>query len=356
VIGFAYRESIYLSAAVIFLYVFNTDRDALPARTVFFLLSIFWLVVVAGGFLGLAFPHVSFEGPVARLIPEGLLSNQFVSEMVHPAFAQEQDFLGYVTPRPSAPFVYTNDWGGCVALMVPLMIAAWSSGIGRRLRGVIAVSLAVAIIPVALSLNRGLWLSLAVGFIYAAVRMAIRGRERPLLWIIVIFGLIAGAVLLSPLRHVVDDRLATPHSNSRRLSLTEEALAGVSESPIIGFGAPRPSEWNPNAPSVGTQGVIWLVLFSHGIPGTLLFIGWFGYGFWALRRARDPIGFWVHVMLLVFMLQWFVYDLPPATLAIAMIGMALAARDGQWRAGGVHAGRSPTREAFAEPAAVRADR
>jgi O-antigen ligase len=303
-IGFSYRAAIYLSATIVLLYVFNASHDVLPTEKVVRVLAIFWMIVVVGGYLGLLFPFFSFRSPVEAALPGFVVSNDFVREMVHPAFAQVQEFLGYPTPRPSAPFVYTNDWGGNFALLVPFVMIAWSSPISRRFKMLLMGFAVAAVVPLILSLNRGLWLSLSVGLVYAAVRMALRGRERPLIGILAVIVLITGAVFLTPLHGVITDRLATPHSNERRVSLYDEALRGVAESPLFGYGAPRPSKWNPNAPSVGTQGSIWLVLFSHGFLGAALFVGWWGYCFWTLRRASDPMGFWCHVLLVILMVQW----------------------------------------------------
>ena len=95
---------------------------------------------------------------------------------------------------------------------------------------------------------------------------------------------------------------ATPHSNNRRVSLYQEAFGGERVTHLRFRRAPT-SKWNPNAPSVGTQGAIWLVLFSHGFPGVFLFAGLFIWILWRFRGAGDPLGFWVHVMLLILIVQ-----------------------------------------------------
>lgn len=349
-IGFGYRATLYISATIVLLYVFNASRDVLEARKVIAVMAIFWCYVVVGGYLGLLMPHFSFASPMEKLLPGFIVSNDFVKEMVHPAFAQVQDILGYDTPRPSAPFVYTNDWGGNFALLVPVVIIAWNSPLRRRFKMTLAVFAGLSVIPFALSLNRGLWLSLSVGLIYASVRLALRGRGRALIAMISILVLAGGVILLTPIHQVITDRLETPHSNNRRVSLYEEALRGVAESPIFGYGAPRPSKWNPNAPSVGTQGSIWLVLFSHGFLGAALFAGWFLYCFWTFRRSREPIGFWCHVMLLILMVQWPVYGIIPMQLHIVMITIALAFRERSGRSAIRAPAVSPGRELAGVPA------
>lgn len=326
-IGFVYRGALYLSATIVLLYVFNASRDVLPATKIISVLAIFWMYVVLGGFLGILLPNFSFTSPVEAVLPHSIVSNDFVKEMVHPGFAEIQDILGYPVPRPSAPFIYTNDWGGNYALLVPFVILAWSSPISKKFKFLLAGVAGASIIPLLISLNRGLWLSAGVGMLYAAVRLAMRGRERPLIGLVGLLTFVGVMVFLTPLHQIVGDRLATPHSNNRRVSLYQEAVEGALESPVFGYGAPRPSKWNPNAPSVGTQGAIWLVLFSHGFPGMVMFAGWFMYCFWSLRRSTDAIGFWVHVMILILMVQWPVYGMIPMQIHIVMIGIAIATRE-----------------------------
>ena len=269
----------------------------------------------------------SFTSPVEAMLPHAILSNDFVKEMVHPAFAQVQEFLGFPTPRPSAPFVYTNDWGGCFGLLVPFVILAWQTGVRRRFKMILGVMAAASIIPVVLSMNRGLWLSLGLGLVYAALRLSLKGRERALIAFVAVTILLVGALFFTPLGTTLSERLATPHSNNRRVSLYEEAVRGAAESPLFGFGAPRPSKWNPNAPSVGTQGQLWLVLFSNGYPGMLLFLAWFLATLWWFRGSAEPFGFWMHVMLVIMFLQLAVYGLLPVQIHIVMLGIALAWRE-----------------------------
>jgi O-antigen ligase len=326
-LGFSYRAAIYVSATILLLYVFNSSRDVLESKRVIWVACIFWIYVVIGGFLGLIMPDFSFKSPVEAFLPGVILSNDFVKEMVHPAFAQVQDFLGFPTPRPSAPFVYTNDWGGAFALLVPFVVIAWGSALSRRFKMILAVTALASVVPIVSSLNRGLWLSLGVGLAYAAFRLAMRGRERAMVGFFVVSVIVTAAVLFTPLKQTIEERISTPHSNDRRTSLYEEAIRGTAESPLFGYGAPRPSKWNPNAPSVGTQGQIWLVLFSNGFPGAALFLASFAIPFWRFRRVGSDAGFWIHVMLLIMFIQLPVYGLLPAQLNIVMLGIAVAWRD-----------------------------
>lgn len=248
VIGFAYRASLYVSATIVLLYVYNSSREVLQTRHLVMAMSIFWIYVAVGGYLGLLFPSFSFSSPVETLMPHFILANDFVKLMVHPAFAEVQEVLGYASPRPSAPFVYTNDWGGAFALLIPFVILAWNSRLSRRFRMVLGITAAASAVPVIISLNRGLWLSLGVGLVYAAFRLAMQGRERAMVAFLIVTIGVTGLALFSPLKATLAERLANPHSNNRRVSLYEESIRGAIESPLFGFGAPPSLQVEPQRP------------------------------------------------------------------------------------------------------------
>lgn len=326
-IGYLWRLSSYASATVFLLYVFNMPEERLPTRWLVKLLAAFWAIVVLGGILGVLAPSFSFASPVERILPPSLADDAFIQVLVHPASAQIHDFLGYAVARPAAPFPYTNDWGSAFGMLVPFVILAWGrwrSSWGRIFTAGLAIA---SVVPVVLSLNRGLWLSLAVGLVYAAFRLAAAGRERALVAFIAVVLVGGSVVFFTPLKDVIDARLETGHSNERRAMLYEEAGTVTLESPLFGFGAPTPSEWNPNAPPVGTQGLLWTVLVSHGFVGAGLFLAWFVQAFWRTRKARREVPFWCHVMLLIALIQLAVYDMLPTQLHIMMLGIAIAMRE-----------------------------
>jgi polysaccharide biosynthesis protein PslJ len=326
-IGYLWRFGTYASATVFLLYVFNMSEERLSATRLVKLLAAFWAIVVLGGYLGVLAPSLSFASPVERMLPPLLAGDAFIQVLVHPASAQIHDFLGYSVARPAAPFPYTNDWGSTYGLLVPFVILGWGrwgSTRARLLMGGLAVA---SVVPVVLSLNRGLWISLAVGLVYAAFRLAAAGRERALVALIGLVLVAGSLVFFTPLKGVIDARLETGHSNERRTMLYQEAGLVTLESPLFGFGAPTPSEWNPNAPPVGTQGLLWTVLVSHGFVGAGLFLAWFVQAFWRTRKAWREVPFWCHVMLLIALIQLAVYDMLPTQLHIIMLGIGLAMRE-----------------------------
>jgi hypothetical protein len=324
---FLYRASLYVSASIVFLYVYNSSERELPAGKVLYALSLFWAMTVVGGYLAIVFPYGSFPTLVEKLMPQSFLHNDWVFQLVHPAFAQVHDFLGYPVPRPTAPFIYTNEWGANMGLLTPFVLASWAYVRRSWWRPFTAIMLALAIVPMVVSLNRGLWLSLGLGLLYAIGRFAIKGHVRALGGFLIFFVVIGMTVAFTPLRGLIADRLQTGHSNEARLELAAEAGQGVLESPWLGFGSPRPSAENPNLPSVGTQGQLWLVLFSHGIPGALLYVAWFALAFWTTRRGGSRARFWVHVSLLILLLQLPWYGMLPSQIHVVMAAAALAWRE-----------------------------
>jgi len=327
VIGWSYRAALYLSATVVFLYVYNAPRERLPARTLTLALTAFWAFVVVGGYLGLLFPHTSFATPVERLMPGGLLANSFVHALVHPSFAQTAAANLGVAPRPQAPFTYTNEWGGNFALLVPMVFAALSQVRSAAGRLLVILLLPVGFVPAALSLNRGLFLSLGAGLVYAALRFAVRGRVKALIGVTVVVA-VAGAVFaVLPVKQLLSERIANSATNQTRAALYGEAIHRAEASPLLGYGAPRPSEDNAGAPSAGTQGQLWMVLFSHGFPGAALFVGWYLWAVWRTRKALTPPWFWAHVTVLIAAVQLPYYGMLPGQLHTVMLATAMALRE-----------------------------
>ena len=163
ILTFGYRYSLYAGAAVLFLYVYNLPRAGRLDTKVLRILTVFWMVVVAGGYAGLLLRSSTFTPPLEHLVPDGLRSKAFVQELVQPVFAEVTNFLGYPVPRPAAPFTYTNEWGGNIAALTPVAFAAAAAaGRGPRRRVIIAVLIA-SVVPMVVSLNRGMFLSLASG-------------------------------------------------------------------------------------------------------------------------------------------------------------------------------------------------
>ena len=331
IITFSYRFSLYLAAAVLFLYVYNMPRSSWLDVKALRILTIFWIIVVIGGYAGLILGSHTFTPPLFHLLPHKLRTNPFVEELVLPVMAEVQKFLGFPIPRPAAPFGYTNEWGGNMAVLTLVAFAA-AAAAGRGLRRkVIIIVLALSVVPMIFSLNRGMFLSLALGIFYMTVRLAVRGRIGALISILAIVALTAIVVALTPLGHLLVSGLdsAHGHSNTTRLSLYQQASAGANASPLFGYGAPQQSTQIgqlAGSPQIGTQGQLWLVLYSNGYPALVLFVGFFLAVLWQTRHARGAVGLWLHTAPLVALVQIPVYGLLRGELEVTMVVAALAYR------------------------------
>lgn len=325
-IPWTYRAGTYLAATVLFLYIYNAPPGVLSDRRILSIMAIFWGYVTVGGLLGVLAPHLEFRSLAEMLLPRRITANEFVSALVHPSTAQMSTFLGYEVPRPKAPFEYTNDWGAVFALTTPLAFAAWPLLARRSTKTLMALLLVASVLPVVLSLNRGLWLSLGLGLLYVLGRSVANLRGRPGAGMALGFLLVVILSVFTPLRTVIESRLETPHSNPRREALYQEAIRGIWTSPVLGFGAPRPSETNPNLPSVGTQGQLWLVLYSQGLPGLFFYAGWHLSSYLRTLRRRRWVPFWCNVVVLIAMIQFPFYGHLAAQLQVIMVAMALGLR------------------------------
>jgi polysaccharide biosynthesis protein PslJ len=325
---FFYRASLYVSATLLFLYVFNASRERLPDGTILGIMAMFWAAVIIGGFLGVFLPEVSFSTPVESMVPSSFLSEETAYYFVHPAFAENMTFLGYPVGRPKTLFAYTNQWGACVAVLTPLVLGAMSQmrpGIPRRALGMLLI---LSVVPIAVSLNRGLWLSLGLGLAFVAIRLARHKNAR---------GLVAGlvgvtaaglVVLMTPLGGLIEDRFTSmENSNPDRRAVYEATVQQVKESPILGYGSPRGNQFDADQPSIGTQGQAFTLAFSYGIPALLLFVAWFGYSLFKSMPRGSPSRFWANAAIFVLVIELPYYNYMPTTLHVAMVAAALLWRD-----------------------------
>ncbi len=324
--GWALRYGYYIAATAFLIYLINGGKSLSVPKIVRAFTQL-WMATVIGGYLAFVIGSVRYTAPLGYVFPAALLENELINTLVNPSFADVQDILdqGTLLPRPKAPFNYTNQWGSMLALMTPFALMARSSidtGLSRR---AINIMLAASVIPAVLSLNRGLWLSLGMGLIYAGLRLGIGGKAE--LALKAALGLaIAGTLLwLSPLGDLIQTRLDTGHSNEDRFSLVVAALEGAAERPLFGWGAPRPNP-NPNLPSVGTHGQMWFILFSYGIVGAIGYVGFMAnLGIRTLRQTSTA-GILANTILLIGGIQFFFYLHVPVQMFTMLAAGAVAVR------------------------------
>ncbi len=202
------------------------------------------------------------------------------------------------------------------------------------------------IFPITFSLNRGLWLSLALAAVYAAVRLAVNGRGRAL-QVLVAAVLVGGHRLrvLAALRHAApagrdaaQQRPPRRHGRDGRLGHRRGIARSSATAPPARCRAAS-TRWPAGRPSSaasaqphrsGTQGFMWRLVLTTGFvrhrtvpvvlraavpaPGPRARIRW------TSRRARCC---WSSV------LCFFVYDSLGSAMFTSMIAIGLMARSDQ---------------------------
>ena len=330
IVTFSYRIAIYAAAGVLFVYTYNLPRSTLLDTKILRILTVFWMIVVVGGYLGILVGSHTFTAPFEILLPHGLRSQPFVRELVQPVFVDTRASLGSLPfPRPAAPFAYSNYWGGNMAVLTPVAIAAAiAAGRGAR-RKVIVGMLIASVVPMVISLNRGMFISIGIGVVYVAFRLALRGRFASLGSLLGAAALISVILFATPLGHLLTAAFTSSnhgHSDATRISASQMALEGARQSPIFGHGEPTQVTSQGQQPPIGTQGQLWTVLYSNGFPAAIFFVGFLVAVLWQTRRARGMAGLWLHTVPLVALPQIVAYGWLPVELQVVMVTAALAYR------------------------------
>jgi hypothetical protein len=342
-IAYAIRLFNYVSVTVVMVYTGNLTEKELPRLRLIRWLSVVFIVTVIGGLAGTFAPHFGYDSPLAKIMPSSLQAIDFVQQFTHIATAQIQTVLGY--PRPSAPFEYANAWGNNYSMLLIWFVIGWLlyASNGRRL--VALGILVISIIPVVYSQNRGMWLGLVLGVGYIAVRLALL-RRYAVLFALVAGMTVAGAVIaFSPLENVVVARIATPHSNEVRGSLSIESLKVAASSPVIGYGSTRSTigsdksatiGQSPGCPRcgnrvIGSTGQLWLLLVAQGFVGAILYLLFLFQGVIRYWRDRSAVGIGGTLVLLLGVFYSLFYTSVVSPLAITLMGLALLWRNDQAR-------------------------
>lgn len=342
------RLAQYLSATVVLLYIGNLSEFELPRRRLIRMLSVLFGWTVLGGLLGTVDPTFQFTSPVEKLLPASVAQNIFVQSLVHPSAAQLQKVLGFATPRPSAPFGYTNTWGNNYAVLLVWFVVAALVLSRRTETKVLALGfLAISALPVVHSLNRGLWVGLGVSVLYLAYRLAAQRRPGLAIGVAVTVGAVLAVVLATSLGSLIDQRASTAggKSNALRIFTTKGAIAVVRQSPFLGFGSTRNALGSPQSISVGkspacprcgnvalgSNGQIWLLLVSQGLIGAALYVYFFLYSMWRYRRDHSPVGLAGTLVLLLALVFSPVYNAMGSPIVLYLMAAALLWRNDQAR-------------------------
>jgi hypothetical protein len=340
IIAFGDRGASYLAVTILLVFAGNLTERELPRRRLAWLLGLVGIYAIIGGFAGIIAPGLEFTSPLTLVMPKSLQNNTLVQSMLHPALTQVQGVLGQAEGRPKAPFNYTDSWGDSLTILLPWLLVAWWSTRRQRRKGLIVAAL--ALVPLIYSLDRGVWIGMAVSVIYLAVRFAARGKLGLLAVIGSGLAVVGVLILVTPLHSLIGARL-TSHQNSNtiRASLNALALRDARASPLIGYGDLRHQQGSAASIAVGptgscsacgqaesgSTGQLWLLLVSDGFLGTALYLSFFAYGIWRYRRDLTPYGLAGVLVLLLSFVYMFAYVAVVAPLAFTMLAYALLWRN-----------------------------
>lgn len=325
-IGFMYRAFLYGTVTIIFVYVYNA-RHQVTMRYVLGIVSLFWVWAVVGGFASVFFPLFSFRTPLGYVLPASLQANELVGEMVVRRLTQyNPDGWFDLEPRPSAPFLYTNQWGNVYSLTFPMVIAyLLHLKRGRRFWLLIA-TMVLSLIPAMLTLNRGMFIGLAVAAIYITLRWILAGQLGRAMWIICSGAVVALIAIPLSVGERLTSRVETSTSTENRADLYRETFERTLDSPLFGYGAPRPS-FTEGMPSAGTQGHVWTIMFSHGFPALVCFMLALLWLWASTSRTRTVTHVLLHTVQLVIVVEVLYYGVLPHGLIVSFTAAALTLRE-----------------------------
>ena len=136
------------------------------------------------------------------------------------------------------------------------------------------------------SLNRGLWLALALALVTVVVRLAFERRARLLIATTVSAVVAVVALAVTPLGATVAHRFESPNSNQGRAELAARGFTSTLASPVVSFGTTRDVQGSLTSiaggatsscprcspPSFGTQGQLFLITFAQGFVGGAFYL------------------------------------------------------------------------------------
>jgi polysaccharide biosynthesis protein PslJ len=329
-VAFLYRYLWYISITLLFLYVLNIPRSVLPSATIVKGMALFFAILVIGGAFGMFFPSIEFVTPVESVMPTGLLRNVFVYDSTHATVAGPKAYQGLGIYRPKPFFAYTNQWGATYALALPFAIGALELMRSQLWRRVLIILLLLSVGPLLAGLNRGSWLSAAAVVGYSSLLLAVRRKSRMFWWVMGGVLLIGGVFVITGLQSTVTYRIESAQSTKSRALNYKLSTELTQASPWLGYGGTVQTE-ELNA-SVGTQGQLWTIMVSHGIPALILFLLWFLWCFWVSWRRPPPWAdeksvFWSHIVLFSAFSMLIYYEWLPYGFGLVMIAAAIVWRE-----------------------------
>ena len=318
------RLAFVLAAFLVYLYVYNAARSGIRWQRLFRPLMFFWLAMVALGWLGVLMPRFTMTTPVEMLLPGSISGDRIVQALTH---VHATEFVATSKNpyfRTAAPYPYTNNWGTGFAILVPCVVAYLTSVREGLLRKVLIVSLPLALIPAFLTLNRGMFIGLGAGLVYLGLRALLRGDVRVIASIVGVAVLAWVATLVVPVTDLINNRVQNTDSTRDRADLYWQTVDAVARSPLLGYGGPRMVDTTHATEPLGTQGQVWMMMYSHGIPALLVFLLLFVVIARRLAAAVSAPGKWLSIIPVIALVITPFYGFTDMNMSVMFFGIALA--------------------------------
>lgn len=327
--AYGQRSGNLLAVGIFLLYVINA-RENLPVRKVVYGLLAMWTAMILLGITAVYFPDYRLTTPVGLLLPDSLLENPLVYNLVFPPLAEVQHPGGAPEAfnRPAAPFPYANSWGVMFAVLTPVACAAVALARTPVAKAALVLGMAVSFWPALATSNRGMLVGLAAAVLYVVVRLVFRGRLAAAALGFAGVLLAAGTMVATGSLQEILDRQLYSDSTTGRLSLYLQTWKATLEQPLLGYGTPRLEE--TIGVSLGTQGYLWMLMFSYGLVGLCLFLYFLGGAVLRTWHTPSTAGLWLHsvpVAALV-MIPFYGFDVMQLTAVFVVLALLLRGRYG----------------------------
>jgi hypothetical protein len=335
-ITFSLRLGYLFTAFLVGVYVYNLAREKVEWTRIANPLCMYWLAMVALGWLGVVAPKFSTPSPFQRLLPGSIASEKFITDISRLDSTEFNPLSYNPIYRPSAPYPYTNNWGTAFAFLVPFVLAYLSTIKRGKMRIALLVSLPLSLVPAFYTLNRGMFIGIGAGIIYLLAREAIKGRVRLLVPVGIFLLLMWIVTLFIPVIELITSRTESTDTNKDRFDLYVQTWDAVLRSPFIGYGQPASVDTTSASEPLGTQGMIWQVLYSHGIPALALLYLLMAIIARRLAAAVSPGGLWLSTLPVIAVVVTPFYSYIDMNMSVLFcgIGLGLAAVDGPVNRGG----------------------
>lgn len=311
----------YAAATVAFLFTFNLPEDELADAVVIRAVAGIWLVLAVSGLIGVATGATEFPSLGATVLSPSPESDVDVLTQVRFAdpLKPGEPGIGWniLDHRPNGILPFANHWGSAIVMFLGAVLVLRIQYRDLAARWWLDGVAILTVVPFVLSRNRWAWVTVPVVVLYFIARY---WRPNPILARTLLVGIVLAsvAVLVSPLRGVIEDRSQDQTGN--RPDQYELSLELVADAPFFGYGTIQVGENEDGEErELGADSQILYSLVSYGVPATVLLFGWFVVIALASRKADTPIDFVTHFAIVVLLLQAPFYVFVPHRLMLLML-------------------------------------